>query len=309
MKNIIRSIIIVAIVSLFLLSCKNKANEAVLDTPISGTINISVDENYKNIISSAIEIFEVNYPNAKFNVKYLPESEAMAELMDDSTALVISGRSLTNDEIEYFKNKKIIPRITKIAYDALAFVINKNTGISNVTDQNMHDLLSGKINNWKQLGGKDAEIEVIFDNSNSGVVHYALDSLLHGNKLTSSSYATKNTKQVVDFVSQNSNAIGLISLSWIADRDEPLTTEYLSKINVLKVSKTTPDKAVYPYQSFIASKEYPYIRTVNTINIQGRAGLATGLVSFLANDRGQRLILKSGLLPSEIPFRLLDFED
>jgi phosphate transport system substrate-binding protein len=62
---------------------------------------------------------------------------------------------------------------------------------------------------------------------------------------------------------------------------------------------------VKPYQAYIKTKDYPFTRNVFMINRQTRAGLGMGLVSFVAGDKGQLMILKSGLVPAIAPVRLV----
>ena len=60
-----------------------------------------------------------------------------------------------------------------------------------------------------------------------------------------------------------------------------------------------------PFQAYVALKQYPLYRKINIINPEGRYGLGTGFASFINSDKGQRIILKSGLVPANVPVRII----
>jgi len=77
----------------------------------------------------------------------------------------------------------------------------------------------------------------------------------------------------------------------------------VDKVNVLSVKDTNATAYFSPTQDNLASGNYPLARHLYIINCQGYAGLGMGFTSFLAGDRGQRIILKSGLMPERLPSR------
>jgi phosphate transport system substrate-binding protein len=103
--------------------------------------------------------------------------------------------------------------------------------------------------------------------------------------------------------------IGIIGLNWISDGDDPKSLGFLNQIKVMSVSskKTNAksEEAYAPYQAYIAQKFYPLTRELFVISREARAGLGTGFASFVAGDKGQRIVLKSGLLPATMPVRII----
>jgi phosphate transport system substrate-binding protein len=69
---------------------------------------------------------------------------------------------------------------------------------------------------------------------------------------------------------------------------------------------TDPKNFCKPYQGYIAERSYPFCRDVYMISRETFSGLGTGFVSFVAGDQGQRIILKSGLVPATMPVRLIE---
>ena len=96
------------------------------DTPTTGQITISVDETLKPLIDSEISTFEKIYQYANVDVNYKPETDAFNDLMNGNIRLIIVARNLNKEELEQFNKWEIVPKITKIAYDAIAFISSKD---------------------------------------------------------------------------------------------------------------------------------------------------------------------------------------
>ncbi|MGE5430096.1 MAG: PstS family phosphate ABC transporter substrate-binding protein [Syntrophomonadaceae bacterium] len=292
----------------FLFGCRSE-NPKESDTPTTGKITISVDETFKPVIDSEIDTFEKIYEYAKIDVNYRPEAEAMADLLSDSARLVILTRKFTKEENSYFEKREIAPIVRKIAYDAIAVIVNNANTDTLMSMQNFRDIMSGKISRWSGVSGKSAlsNIQIVFDNQNSSTVRYVKEKI-NNSPLAKSTYAVKDNPSVVDYVSKNRNAVGIIGVNWISDKADTLTHGFLKKIKVVALASDTAQAGEYyqPYQAYIAQKIYPLWREVYVLSGEARAGLGSGFISFLASDRGQRIILKSGLVPATMPVRLVE---
>ena len=87
---------------------------------------------------------------------------------------------------------------------------------------------------------------------------------------------------------------------------------FLENIRVMAVSpyrNATVTNSFKPYQAYIALKNYPMTRPVVLILSEPRMGLASGFTTFISSDRGQRIILKSGIIPATQPVRLVNVRD
>lgn len=283
------------------------------DTPTSGEVTIVCDESYQPLISVESDTFHSIYQYATVHVRYLPEGEAFKQLVtNDSIRMIICSRELNQSEKDYFNGRKIIPRITKVAIDAVALVVNNENADTLIRFEQLKNILNGSCHSWKQLNAKSAldSIVVVFDKSGSANARYLQQSFgLDKNSLPSNWFATNSNADVADYVCRNKNAIGVISVNWISDRDDPMTDQFLSKIRVVELSP--PDTSQYaneffkPYQAYIALKQYPLTRDVYMISREGRNGLGTGFASFVAGDQGQRIIRLMGMLPATMPVRLI----
>jgi phosphate transport system substrate-binding protein len=145
----------------------------------------------------------------------------------------------------------------------------------------------------------------VFDHAQSGTVRYCKDSILMGNDLYKGANALKTNEEVIAYVAKNKNALGIIAANWISDTDSKGVQGFLKEIALADVADKEGDEGYGPYQAYLATRQYPYKRTVYLINAQNRPGLGMGLASYLASDPGQRIVLKSGMLPANTPIRLL----
>jgi len=299
---------------IFVTACGTDFKKPYSDTPTSGIVKISSDETLQPLIDSEKDTFMGLYRYAKLNVKHTAEANCFNDLINDSAKVIIVSRKLNDKENDYFKSRKLIPITTKIALDAIAIIVNKNNADSILSIKQLASILSGEKSNWSDLfpNSKLGKISVVFDNNGSSNVRFLKDKLLSGNPLASNCFASQSNPAVIKYVEDNKNAIGIIGVSWISDFENKESQNFLSKIKVLDL--TTADNPIYPddyykpYQAYIALSQYPLIREVYMISREGRAGLGTGFVSFVAGDAGQRIVRIAGLLPTMMPVRLIKTE-
>lgn len=291
-------------------SCSEKKNEPT-DTPTSGEVNIVVDESFQQLFDNQIYTFESIYPNAKVHAKFLPENEAIIRLINDSCKVVVMCRDLTDKERKQFESRNIFPISTKIAEDAIAFVVNNENPDTVLTVEKIRSILLGNDSVWTQINKRTQlkNITIVFDNKGSANTGYMKDTLLGGKDFSKNAFAVTSNPEVIEYVSKNKNAIGVLSVNWISDRDDSLTSGILKKIKVIAIAKDSLSKAVKPYQAYIKTRDYPFTRNVYMINRQTRAGLGMGFVAFVAGDKGQLMILKSGLIPAIAPVRLVEIKN
>jgi phosphate transport system substrate-binding protein len=284
-------------------SCQDKdKNGKALDTPTSGFVKIAADESLRPLIETEVETFTGIYTKAKVDVRYVSEAEAMEALMKDSVQLAIITRRMTDEEKKHFKDVKITPDEIDVAMSGVALIVNPERGDTLISVAQLKQILNGTVTGWGQLGSRsNAGIEIVFDNPKSGLIRYLKDSLAKVNTLPPNCYAVKNNEAVVDYVTKNPNALGLIGVEWISD--DPASNKFLNKIKVMGVS----DDSIHfqPYQAYMALKHYPLMRTITIINGEARTGLGTGFSSFFASERGQRIVLKAGLVPKTMPLRII----
>jgi phosphate transport system substrate-binding protein len=297
-------------VALILCGCNRINRDPYTNTPTTGRIKVYIDETFKPVGDAEIQVFEGLYRYSEIIPVYLPESNVFDGLLKDSTNVAIASRTLNTGERDYFGSKKLFPRELKIAVDAVAVIVHPENQDTVLTVASLKDVLTGKINRWDEIypGSTLGEMSIVFDNEKSSIVHYMMDSIIEGNNLSKNLSALDLNTDVITYVSEHREAVGLIGVSWISDRDDTLQLSFLKKIRVMALSKesiATYQNSYQPFQAYMHDGSYPLIRNIYAINTEPRNGLATGFVSFLSSDKGQRIILKAGILPANSPVRVV----
>jgi len=196
-----------------------------------------------------------------------------------------------------------MPRSIKLAYDGLALIVNRANTDTCISVKDITRILNGEAKNWSDIypGSKRGEITLVFDNEKSSAVHFAEDSILGGKPITSQNVvAAKTSAEVIDYVEKTTGAIGIIGSNWLNDKRDTTNLTFKKNIRTMSVSrldKATPENSWKPYQYYIYNGNYPLVRTIYALLNDPRNGLPWGFAHFIEMPQGQKIILKSGLLP------------
>jgi phosphate transport system substrate-binding protein len=302
-----KTIIKLLVVAVTLEACTSRGKDGnILDTPTSGEITIVVDESLKPLIDAEVKAFEGLYHYAHLNVVYTSEEGAFSALLRDSARLAIVTRKMVAAEEKVLSDQKIFPQQLRIAKDGVALIVHRQNSDTTISLTGLKKILEGREHNPAQTNGKSmrGQYEVVFDQPNSGIIRFLKDSVAWFDSLPEYCFAVHGNKQVVDYVRTNPKALGLIDVSWISDPDDSTANTFLQTIRVMAISD---DSAFYrPHQAFIAQEKYPLRRDVMMISREARSGLASGFMAFVASDKGQRIVLTSGLVPATMPIRIVE---
>lgn len=294
------------------LKYEKKANSST-----TGTMTMVCDDTFRNIMEQEIDVFEYQYPDAHVLARYATQGEALDSLLSLNTRTVVIARDLTKKERDYLKAKRRNVKSSKIAVDAVALIVNKNNPCSMLTTKEVGDILSGSSIEWNDLEPSElGKIAVVFDDKSSSLVQFMRDSLLNGGDLGPNVYAQGSIPAVVDMVSKNVNAIGVLGVTWITSdmktaeltsdelaqsvlSDEPIQGATLSQeVKVLKLRRPDEVTAYKPYQQNIFDGTYPLYRPIYMITTGVSGSLASGFYTFVTGDIGQKIIMKTGIMPA-----------
>jgi phosphate transport system substrate-binding protein len=308
-----RLVVILSILTVIISCRRDVKKDKFTDTPTTGEATIAVDETFRPVIDSELPVFHAMYKYAKIHPSYKSEVDAINLLLKDSVRLAIVTRPLTNKEMDFFHARKFFPKEVKIALDGIAVLVNPANPDTIFSMEVLRKIMLGEITSWKQLNpsSKLGKIRVIFDNPGSSTVRFVVDSITKTGNLGKQLGSMENNVDVVDYVSRNPESIGLIGVSWVSDRDDPKCLSFLDKVKVASICKShpaNPDESFQPFQAFIATGKYPLTRYLYAILTEPRVGLGSGFTSFVASDKGQRIILKTGIVPYTQPVRIVNIK-
>lgn len=291
------------IFSFFLLAlttggCGGSSENRQMETTTSGLIHISVDESFKPVIDSQIQVFEALHKDAKVVVHYKPEAECLKDLEVDSIRMVIVTRGLTDQEQERLSEKlSFRPRFGPIAFDAIAVITNKQSKDTLFTMEDIRSLAAGTSGyKYKMLlDGRQA----------TSTVRFVADSLLRGQPLSKNVVGANGSLGVIDYVSANNDAIGLIGVSWVGNRQDPQVLSFLDSVNVAAIEcRGCSGTYVKPYQANIVEGRYPMVRPLYYILKENYDGLGSGFANFLIYEKGQLIFQRAYLLPARMQFEV-----
>jgi phosphate transport system substrate-binding protein len=296
MSRLAKAVTICVCLSVFIIACRNKNQR--YDSPLKGKIFISVDESFKPVIAEQIKVYESSYPEAQIVANYEPEADCFRDLQNDSTRMIIVSRGLTDDENEYYKQKlSYKAQWDVLAYDAVAVIVNRQSKDSLFTIEKLKSYLNGT----------DTGKLIAFDGRKAtSTVRLLQDSLLKGAPFGKNVMAAQSSKELIDYVAANIDAIGFIGTSWVADQDDTAQQRNSKFIRMALIECKNCDKGVYakPSPATIAAGEYPLVRPLFFILKENFTGMGTGFVNFLSLERGQLVFRRSYLVPAKMNFNV-----
>ncbi|RZK14859.1 MAG: phosphate ABC transporter substrate-binding protein [Flavobacterium sp.] len=292
-------LIIIMLVVLSFASCKSPNKKtASLDSSIerrtSGDVKIFVDESFSSILTNQITVFKSDYSNANFEVKSGNESSIIPAFINDSVRLVVLSRMLTHKEDTTFRRRGVAPKTSRFAIDGIALITTIDNVDSNITVSEVIDILKGKSSGTRSL---------VFDNAGSSTLRYFMT--LAGIKTLPSTgvYTLKSNNDVIKYVIDHKNYIGVIGVNWLLTNNADMS-EFLNKVKMMGVKnvkgKPGDDKFYQPIQTNLINGIYPFLRNVYIINCEAKDGLGTGFANWVMSQRGQLIVLRSGLGPHKM---------
>ena len=276
---------------------KQKANTD--DSPLKGTIHISVDESFKPVIEEQIRMYELSFPGTHIIAEYKPEADCLKDFFRDTlNRMVIVTRGLNDKEDRYMLDSlNYRPGWDKIATEAVTLIVHAKSNDTLFSIDRLQKQLTGKINRHQRI---------VFDGLNAtSTVRYISDSILRGEKFdTAVVQAAKSSREVINYVSENENAIGLVGISWVGNPEDTAQVNMLRKVKIAYVQcglcKDSP--YVKPMQASILTRRYPLVRGLYYVIKENYFGLGSAFINFMKYERGQLIFRRAYLGP------VMDFE-
>jgi phosphate transport system substrate-binding protein len=313
-RTVVSATFILILCSFVIISCGQRRTDKSIDTPTSGKIKVGIDDSYKLMMEAQFDLFTHFYKDASFDTIYDAETNIINMFLKDSIETMVISKQLSKKQMEDLRANLIVPTSTLIAHDAIAFILNKDNKTNHFLYDQIRDIFLGKIKSWNQIGSKSGglgSLKMIFDKNGSANVRYFKDKF-QIKEFPSTFSAAESNEQVISFVEKNKNAIGIISVNWISDPQDSISHNFLQRTQVAGITafegSTSSDTYYKPYQAYIVDQSYPFTREVYFINRQTYNGLGLGLASFIAGEKGQTVILRSGMVPAAAPVRVIELK-
>ena len=221
-------------------------------------------------------------------IKSSATHQSYINLIDKEADFILNARSISSDEKAYAEGKGISLIETPIASDALVFIVNPNNPITSLTSEQIQDIYTGKITNWKEVGGNDAEINPYVRNANSGSQEL-MEEFFDVAEFPLNNYEliTHNMVGAFDVVFHDVNAICYTVYYY----KENIATGY----NV----KSVAIDGVYPDKATIGNKSYMCVAPVYAVirSDLDKLSMAYNLYEWIKTEAGTQTINESGYVP------------
>ena len=223
--------------------------------------------------------------SAKITVTGGGSGVGISALMEGTTDIAMSSRKMKFDEKVKLQEAKKSTKEVVIAYDALAVVVHPSNKVSNLTREQLEGIFTGKIKNWKEVGGADMKIVAYSRETSSGTYEFFKESVLKNKNYMNGILSMPATGAIIQSVSQTKGAIGYVGLAYVSPRTKTLSVSY--------------DGSHYaaPTVENATNKTYPIVRPLYYYyNVKNKEQVAP-LINFILSPEGQEIIKKSGYIP------------
>jgi len=201
-------------------------------------------------------------------------------LLEKKTDICMASRPLNPEEISAFAQKyQRIGMVYMVARDGLSVYVHNNNPVDGLSRFQLKQIFTGELNNWKEVGGEDAEILRITRNRSSGTRNYFRMNVLQGERYSDDAIACTTNQQVIDTIMQHENAIG-----------------YAGFWNSMGV-KTLAIDMVYPEDEYLLNDNYPLMRYLYFITIDKPEKDLKRFINWVLSEKGQKEAQKVGYIP------------
>jgi len=271
------------------------SNGSIDEEGLSGSINIIGSNTVTPLSSVWAEEFMRMNKNVGIAVSGPGSGAGIAALINGTTDICQASRKIKDAEVESARKNSIEPYEIQVATDALSVVVNPANPVSELTFAQLSAIYTGKITNWKELGGNDASVVAIARDTNSGTHVFFKEHVVQMEGLPaqdkSLEYGSKvlmlpSTEEGVSEVSRNPNAIFYAGLGYVTD-----------KVKSVAIKTTAADKAVLPSLETALDGSYPISRPLLYYTNGIPEGTIKAFIDYCLSDEGQEKVIEVDYVP------------
>jgi len=231
------------------------------------------------------EIYMKKHPETTIQVTGGGSGVGIAALINGSTDIANSSRPMKPAELEKIKAKYNKNGIEiACAKDGLSVFLNKGNVVSELTIEQIGAIFSGKITNWKQVGGADAKIQLYGRESSSGTFEFFKEHVVKTD-FSQTCQTLPGTAAIVNAVKKDKYSIGYGGAAYAED------------VKDCKVKKDTKSKGVLPTAATIKNKTYPISRYLYMYLKSKPTGETKKFIDWILSSEGQKMIATVGYFP------------
>lgn len=232
----------------------------------------------------AEEYMKLN-PDVVIQVSGGGSGTGIAALLNGATDICEASRDMKEKEYKMAKDKGIEPYRVSVALDGIAVFLNEGNPVQNLTFQQLKDIYTGVVTNWKDIGGNDARIILYGRENNSGTYVFFKEHVLEDEDYSPYTQTLPGTAAVVNAVSKDKNGIGYGGIAWAKG------------VKYAAVARTSKDKAILPSVESVSSGEYPISRDLYWFFNGKPTGELKKLLNWALSPAGQKIAADIDYVP------------
>ncbi len=265
------------------------------NSPSSTSPNIIVDRGSDTLVNLALawaEEYAKVDSSVSISVSGGGSGVGLTALIEKTTDIANASRAIKPEELQSAKANGVDPVEFVVARDAIGVIVNPSNPVSELTLQQASDIFSGKINNWKELGGENRPIVRVSREVTSGTHQYFLDSVIRlGDPKNKTIFAADtlllpSSEGIMSEVGQNPNAIGYDGLGYI--------TPYVKKI---RLGKDSAGPFIEPTVATALDGTYPISRDLYMYTNGQPTGNIKKYLDWILSKDGQKIVSDNGFVP------------
>lgn len=209
----------------------------------------------------------------------------MAALVDGTTDIAMASRKIKLDEKLKIQEggKTVVEKI--IAYDALSVVVNPKNPVSKLTRQQLESIFTGKVTNWKDVGGDDMKIVVYSRETSSGTYEFFKESVLKNKNYMASILSMPSTGAIIQSIAQTPGAIGYVGFAYTN-----------ASVKDLEVSYDNGKTYIVPSYENAKNKSYPIVRPLFYYFAKSDEAKVKPFIDFVLSAEGQEIVKAVGYI-------------
>ena len=246
-------------------------------TTDNSTISVSGSTTVQPLAENLAEAFMTENTGIRIDVQGGGSSVGVKAAGQGTSDIGMASREIKESELAEFPKLNVVV----IARDGIAIVANADVTVSDLTVEQVRDIFSGKITNWKDLGGEDQNIIVVSREEGSGT-RGAFEELVMGKDalITASAILQPSNGSIRTTVSTTPYSIGYMSFGYLDDT--------IKAISIGGIAPTEPNAA---------DGSYPIVRPLNMLTNGEPTGAVKAFLDFILSDAGQKLVVEDGYIP------------
>ncbi len=169
------------------------------------------------------DYYSENHPDVNITISESGSGNGVKSLMNKACDIANMSRFMKPAEFKSCVEKNIMPVAHVVAFDGLAVIVNPQNKISALTLEQIADIYTGKITNWKEVGGDDAQIIIVSRDTNSGTYETFNELVLHKKDVAKNAEYVGSNGHARTRVNTTKNAIAYVGLGFVDDTVKPLS--------------------------------------------------------------------------------------